>query len=590
VDPTQIAKRFIDGLIHRGPDDQGFYVNSSQSTILAHTRLSILDLSPTGHQPMATHDGRFHIVFNGEIYNFRELQMELKQQGVQFKSSSDTEILLHLFARSGPKMLEHLEGMFAFAIWDEVKRELFLARDPLGIKPLYFWHAGGQFAFSSEFRTLLSIDLAEKRLDLHGVGRYLRWGSVQEPDTLVEGVRQLQAGNYLLFKNCSIEQQQFWTLAFSNQILDGSEAKILIRERLEDSIERHLVSDVPVGLFLSGGIDSTAIAALASKIAHQPLKTFCISFDEADFNEGSVSERTARHFGTDHHDWRLKPEEGRQLFHEFLESSDLPSNDGLNTYCVAKFARQQGLKVVMSGLGGDELFGGYPSFNSVPKLLAIRRRLGLVSRPVGQFLERVTRPYRLSFAKRLPTRRFSEFLAGNGTQIEAYWAMRGFFSTREAEDTIEDLIGRRPATPIPWLSVIDPNIPNVEDAVGAHEITRYMRNQLLRDSDVMSMANGLELRVPFVDRKFIDAVNSIGSPIRYQANKRLLLDAVPEIPTWVWQKKKLGFRFPFEKWMQGEWSREFDALENLTRVRLFSWYRKWIVFVLKQFIDRHGLT
>lgn len=591
-EPKGINPRLLEALKrqlrHRGPDDSGIFVCPTQKCALVHTRLSILDLSSAGHQPMGTLDGRFQICFNGEIYNFKALRNELVEAGVTFKSTSDTEVLINLYARDGSAMLNRLEGMFAFAIWDTRNKELFLARDPLGIKPLFYWFHKGELAFASEFRALLATDFAPKRICTEGVGRYLRWGSVQEPDTLVQGVSQLPAGHSLLLKDGKCTLNCFWSLKFDDAQVDARDTSKVIRDGLVESLERHFVADVPVGLFLSGGIDSTAIAALAKVVGHANLETFCISFDDPEYDEGNVARKTADHFGTKHHDWKLTAEDGRELFHEFVDCMDQPSNDGLNTYCVAKFARRQGIKVVLSGLGGDELFGGYPSFTMVPKLLRIRERLGAMARSFGRLSELATRPGFLGFPQRLQVRRMAEFLSGEGTDLEAYWTMRGFFSTAEARSIIEDLLGAQGTLALPWLNMC--GSVDLSNVVGAFEITRYMRNQLLRDSDVMSMANGLELRVPFVDRKFVDCVNRINPKTRYKSNKQLLLDAVPEIPQWVWQKKKQGFRFPLEKWVREDWAQDFEEIEKNTRVRLFSWYRKWAVFVLKRFIERHGLV
>ncbi len=356
-------------LRHRGPDDQGIFIDPSASLGLVHTRLAILDLSADGHQPMQSPDGRWTVVFNGEIYNFQELRAELAASGVPFRSHSDTEVVLHLYAQRGPAMLERLAGMFALAIWDSHERKLFMARDPLGIKQLYYWQVGNRFAFASELRALLQADLAQPKMDRDALARYLLMGSVQEPDSLVCGVNQLPAGCCLNWQAGASSLSTYWTLEYQNSMSQSEAACTQLRAALDQSIRRHFVSDVPVGIFLSGGIDSSAVVALARANGFQQLKTFCLSFGEQAFNEGDVASRTAQHYGTEHHDWRMTATDGLELLDGFLNSLDLPSNDGFNTYCVSRFAHDQGLKVVLSGLGGDELYGGYPSFSRVPSLM-----------------------------------------------------------------------------------------------------------------------------------------------------------------------------------------------------------------------------
>lgn len=566
-------------LEHRGPDDRGEYYGAQGRVALGQQRLAILDLSPLGHQPMVSGNERYIIVFNGEIYNFRDLRNDLLQSGVSLKSHSDTEVILELYARDGASCVNRLDGMFALAIWDTVTQKLFCARDPLGIKPFYYWQVDEKFAFASEVRALLQSDLAPRHLDGSALRGYLIYGSVQEPQTLVAGVRSLPAGHTLTWSAVGMCVESFWKLQFEDpapSLQDYQQALLSTRQALEDSITRHFVSDVPVGIFLSGGIDSTAVLALAHAQGVAPLQTFCIGFEQQEFDESDLAQRTADHFQTEHHHWRMSADEGMELFHTFLEKFDLPSNDGFNTYCVSKFARDQGLKVVLSGLGGDELFGGYPSFSTMPKLqkiYALCEWAGGVRRIVARNLSR------LPIAPR--HQRLLSFLQSQGGITDAYCAMRGHFTPTEATKLLTDF----GVTYDSFEANVDQPMPSDNrDGVAYLEATRYMRNQLLRDSDVLSMSVGLELRTPLVDRKLWDTVTRIPTNFRLQPGKKMLVDAVPEIPSWILECPKRGFRFPFEQWLSGPWSDMFTSLERRSSVPLQTWSRKWSLFVLNHFI------
>ena len=606
-------------LFHRGPDDGGVFVSRDGRCGLVNRRLAILDLSPAGHQPMTSADGRYTIVFNGEIYNFRALRDQLTHNGEQITSNSDTEVVLALFRQLGPKCLELLDGMFAIAIWDELEQSLFLARDPLGIKPLYYHQSGRRLLFASELRALLQTGLVPQTLSPAALQGYLLTGSVPEPNTLVEDVKMLPAGHHLMIRNGESELTKFWDLSFGNAELEVRNAErggralsspslkegglrqqkarrsagnnpnnqepitdnyaAIVRAALDDSVRRHHVSDVPVGIFLSGGIDSTAVLALSAQMAKRDLRTFSISFDNPKFDEGSAAEKTAQHFGAQHTDWRLGGEEAKQLLDEFIRRSDQPSVDGFNTFCVSKLAHDQGLKVVLSGLGGDEIFGGYQSFQMVPRMVQASERLGAVP-PLRTLLGGA-----MQFAASSPrVGRLGYFLRNPPSTTAAYAAMRGIFTPQEARRIAKAYgVGDAPAESGPALPG---DFPTAKDEVSYLELTRYMRNQLLRDSDVMSMAWSLELRVPLVDRKLLEAVARIPAAVRLASGKQLLLDAVPEIPEWIRSRPKQGFTFPFEEWVTTQWRDVFGEIEARSPVQLRSWYRTWCLFALEAFMGK----
>ena len=571
--------RMQEALRRRGPDDTGLWVSACGRARFAHTRLAILDLSPAGHQPMLSADGALSIVFNGEIYNFRELRAALEHDGVKFETRSDTEVLLRLYEREGSAMVERLRGMFAFAIWDGRKGRGFLARDPLGIKPLYYVQREGRLAFASEVGALQKAGLAGRELDGGALRRYFESGSVGEPRTLLKNVRCLPAGHTLMWEDGGVKIRAFWRLRFDSSDIRADAAVRLTREALLDSVRHHFISDVPVGVFLSGGIDSTAVLALSIATGQRDLQTFSIGVDDPGLDESSAAARTAAHFGTRHHELRLDAAAMSVSFPQFLACMDQPSIDGFNTFTVSGFARAQGMKVVLSGLGGDELFGGYPSFQRVPRLARLARLLHQVPGMslCGGLMERcLPRPH---------WRRAAGLLRRQPSMTGAWRAFRGVFTSHEARALALRYTGD--------LSEVEPESDDMDfsaaderDQVSALELSLYMRNQLLKDSDVMSMAHGLELRVPLVDRQLFETVARIPADMRLQAGKRLLVDAVPEIPAWIAGAPKRGFLFPYEKWLSSEWGGAFQEVGTRLPVARPSWYQLWSVFMLERWLER----
>ena len=570
-------------LHHRGPDDQGIWVDPSNKVGLVHTRLSILDLSSAGHQPMPSQDGRFVITFNGEIYNFKELRAELEASGVGFQSNSDTEVLLNLYQREGGRMLKRLRGMFAFCIWDNQQQTAFLARDPLGIKPLYYSTQSGSLIFASELRSLRACPLIPSSINGTAVTCYLETGSVPEPLTLLSSVHCLQAGHSLTWQSGATTLERYWELDFS-PANNRSYSDATTRNALEDTLRAHLVSDVPVGIFLSGGIDSTAIAALAQATGLRHFSTFSIGVDDARLDESSLARRTAAHFQSQHHERQLDARSAKELFVQFLNCIDQPTIDGFNTFTVSDFAKKEGFKVVLSGLGGDEIFGGYPSFQKVPSLARWGRwahKLGPLATGSGHLLEKHGRSAKM--------RRLGGFLTSQPNLQNAYRAFRSVFSPAEAKHIAASygLEINAPESPQEVTSAID---PTDGDHVSRLEISRYMRNQLLKDSDVMSMAHGLELRVPFVDRVLVDYLAGIPSEVRLQPGKNFLLKAVPEIPEWIRQQPKRGFAFPFQKWLREDWNSAFEQSSRRIPFAKPTWYQLWAVFMLDHWLEQSSFS
>jgi asparagine synthase (glutamine-hydrolysing) len=573
LDAMRVALR------HRGPDDEGAWCAASGSAAFVHTRLAILDLTAAGHQPMSSADGRLTITFNGEILNFRELRRSLEQRGATFQTRSDTEVVLRAYEADGPGCVEQFRGMFAFALWDAREHTCLMARDRFGIKPLYYHADAARLVFASEVRALVASGLVPRELNPDSAYEYFRTGTVPEPDTLLRGVSCLGAGQYATWRDGALTTRTYWSLRFEARTPAYPAAVAQTRSALLDSIDHHFVSDTPVGIFLSGGVDSSALVALAATSGQRDVRTFALTFPGSPFDEGAAARRTAAHFGTCHSEWAMDGRTAQDLFTQCLEASDQPSIDGLNTFAVSKFARDSGIKVVLSGLGGDELFGGYKSFEQVPRMASWNRGLsytGPLRTTVGKGLER------MAWSPRW--RRVGDLLSQPPALSAAYATFRGIYTRAEARTLAERYTGARPSV-APATDENAGHDPTDQDAMSRLELTRYMRNQPLRDSDTMSMAWGLELRVPFLDPVVVSTLSGIPAAQRLRPHKRLLLDAVPEIPDWVANQPKRGFMFPFQQWLDGEWRDIFAEIDRTSPVPTETWYRKWCVFVLDRWID-----
>jgi len=423
-------------LVHRGPDSRGLWSGPSGRCLLAHTRLAVLDPTSAGNQPMVTKDGRFGVVFNGEIYNFKELRKEMERSGERFGSGTDTEVVLRLYRRKGPGMVDVLRGMFALAVWDDAEGTCFLARDPLGIKPLYTAVSEGDFLFASELRALLASGRVRPRLDAAACCGYLRTGFVAEPRTMAEGVRCLEPGHSMLWRDGRADVRRFWRMDFTPEDLPPQETAAKVRGALEESVGRHLQSDVPWGIFLSGGLDSTVLLALAAGRTSGPVRTYSAVFEERDWDEGAAARRTAKAFGARHREFLLTAGAARGMLEEYFDAVDQPSADGFNVFCLSRLAARDGIKVALSGLGSDEVFGGYPTFGRMPRLLRLSETLGRFGKlrgRLGHWLDRRGMPPKL--------RRLGSFLEGEADFGQAYLCLRGIFSRGEVRSIFRRLTG-----------------------------------------------------------------------------------------------------------------------------------------------------
>jgi asparagine synthase (glutamine-hydrolysing) len=614
-------------LSHRGPDgvgvvDCGGVGQGSRApvAVLGHRRLAIIDLTDRAAQPMASERLPLWITFNGEVYNFKALRLELEGVGRRFRSDSDTEVVLQGFEHWGPAVVDRLQGMFAFAVWDGRDHRLFVARDRLGIKPLYLCATPGGVLFASEIRALLASGLVPKSLDRIAVAQYLAHQTVPPPRTLVEGVRAMTPGSSESFAvDGAAAHRQYWDLLDSAdrdaRSATAEEARDRVRQLLEASTRLHLVSDVPVGVFLSGGIDSTAVAALVRRAGVTP-RTFCVSFPGTSYDEGPQAKAIADAIGAEHTDLPLGETEFRQQLPEALASVDHPSGDGLNTYVVSRAVRHAGIKVALSGLGGDELFGGYPSFARLRRIAGYASLWRWSPEPIRRVAAATVRS--VGGSSVLSTR-VADLLETDASLPRAYPLMRQLFSPARRAALL-DVQG--------WATDLDqdPYVALLETAVARHpqtgpmslvsyaEARTYMHDVLLRDTDQMSMAHGLEVRVPLLDHRLAEYVMGLSETAKSPNGvpKRLLLDALTsDLPAAV-RRPKRGFVLPLDPWMRSElrsFCEHHLGPEGLGRCSIFrpdavqsvwqafvtndgsvSWSRPWALVALSAWLERSGVS
>ena len=554
--------RIREHMVARGPDGSGNWMSPDKRIGLAHRRLAVIDLSDSGAQPMATANGRFRITFNGEIYNYRELRGELRSKGYRFQSSSDTEVLLHLYAERGPDMVHALRGMYAFAIWDERQRALFLARDPLGIKPLYYADDGSTIRIASQVKALLKGGKINAALDPAGHVGFLLWGHVPEPFTLYKGIRALPAGTSMLMDTAGRkETRQFFNI--SHEFAKAGKTRISVtrdemRERLRaalrDSVRHHLIADVPVGVLLSAGLDSTTLAALASEEGQRDrmdlLQAVTLGFHEFEGtanDEVPLAECVARHYGAVHHTGWIKRDDFQREIQQLLVAMDQPSTDGVNTYFACKVAREVGLKVVVSGLGGDELFGGYPTFRQIPRMTDAIAPFQSIPH-LGKGFRYLAAP----ILKHFTSPKYAGLLEYGGTYGGAYLLRRGMFMPWELPDLLDGDVVRKGWNELQTIERLEQTtrgIDNKHCKIAALECGWYMRNQLLRDSDWASMAHSLELRVPFVDVELFRAVIPMFNAACPPGKLDMAHASRPPLPDQVLHRNKTGFSIPIQNWL-----------------------------------------
>ena len=627
------VRNMMDAMIHRGPDGDGILIRPG--AILGVRRLSIID-TRAGDQPIFNETGDVGVVFNGEIYNFRQLRRELEICGHGFTTRCDTEVIVHAYEEWAERCVEHLHGMFAFALWDgrNIRESpklarTFLARDRLGIKPLYYSVRDGALLFASEVRALLATGAIERRLSLQGMEGYLWFGSVADPTTLIEGIYALKPGHSLTLElgNSVVrpEPRPYGDLSATAEVVPESArtpdlAVSRLRALLQAAVSDHLFPDIPAGVFLSGGLDSSCIAALAAR-ERGNIQTFTLSFREREFDEGALARSTAGHLGTRHHELLLSEAEVQSRLWEALGALDQPSMDGVNTYFVSLGARQAGLKVALAGVGGDELFGGYSTFQTAPGLAKLGALARLLPRPAGQALSHALVNLSRSIGRGGPAdrlRKVAAVFSDPAALPHAYFLARMLFTPEQARALLvrsttasDDGNASHRGEPS-WIEALEQLAERAEmfegqSVVGYLELRHYMRNTLLRDTDAMSMHHSLELRLPLLDDRIVAFVESLPSGFQppMRATKALLSEAVKDLlPAEILNRSKRPFTLPWEHWLRGTLGGEIAAQLRTLTPSLAStlntemvdsiwtdflsnrtgWARPWSLFVLNEWV------
>ena len=587
------VERMVTAQYHRGPDDGGTFHDGEVA--LGHRRLSIIDVSSDGHQPMKNETGTVWVTYNGEIYNYQELRRVLVAAGHQFQSRSDTEVLIHGYEEWGEEgLLSRLRGMFAFGLYDATRRRIILARDRLGIKPLYYFfdQKTGWMGFASEVKALLASGLIAKDANREALAGFLLMGSVPAPLTMYRDVNCLLPGHYLAAEANTVRIQRYWDLTFNASSVDCEQP---LSDVLRDAVSRHLVSDVPLGIFLSGGLDSAGLVALA-RADQARLKTLTISFADLEFDEAAEARDIASHFGTEHHELRISGDDFDAELPRIIAAMDQPTNDGVNSYFVAKAAREAGLTVVLSGLGGDELFFGYRHYHWMARNSRTLAAFDWAPGPLRKACLAAAVAY-----GRLTGREAWMRLSSLDSGLSAeglYMAFRGFFPPAQ----VQELLGNSRAN---MDQLVAENLERIHStANGTHpnrvnyiEVKRYLHDQLLRDTDAFSMAHSVEVRVPYLDDEVVRLAAAL--PTRQKTNrlmnKPMLADAIGDSVVFeAARRKKRGFSFPLGRWMRErtgqmrEIALQTNSLERATVGKLWSafedgrlhWSRAWSLVVL----------
>lgn len=553
----QIIINMRDSLSHGGPDDAGIFIDGDRGVAIGHRRLSILDLSSTGHQPMSNEKEDLWITYNGEIYNFQEIREELKLKGYSFRSNTDTEVVMKAYEEWGEDAFNKLNGMFAFCIYDKKMGFIYLVRDHAGMKPLYYSILNDILIFASEVKAFKTLN---KKLQENPDWRifFLIFGHIPEPYTTLRDVYMLPKGSFIkvnLRTKASVVKE-YTSIKFSEDIKDINDAIGGVKELFEKAVKRHLISDAPIGVFLSGGIDSSLISLVASQFNGDNLRTLSVVFNEKVYSEEEYQSMILKKIKSKHRTYLLTEKDFISSLDDIFSAMDQPTTDGVNTYFISKYAKEAGLKTVLSGLGGDELFGGYPSFNRIKKLWFYKH--DNVSNSIYKLFEYIphNKLKRLSFLS-LPS------------PLSYYLLFRSIFTIREAAHLL-DITEKEVLTALsqlPNFSSSEPLNPSSsyhascmkypessgKNLVSALETNLYMQNQLLKDADFMSMWHSVETRVPFLDRDLMKYIFSIDEDIKFNGNvpKGLLLKAYKDIlPSEIAYRSKMGFTFPFQEWMR----------------------------------------
>lgn len=572
------VRRMSSLLAHRGPDGDGFWAGAIPGfgAALAHRRLAIIDLSPAGRQPMFDPVNGNVIVFNGEIYNFREVARDLAGLGERLSTSSDTEVILAAYRQWGAGCVERLRGMFAFVLFDVSARRALMVRDRLGIKPLYYTECAGadghrMVVFASELRALLGTGLVARKVSRSAMATYMWNGFVVGAQSIVEDIRLVPPGYRALIdaREPNVTLERYWRPPPASKCHERSADGV--RDALREAARLHLVSDVPVGVFLSGGIDSSAVAALTAEAnGSDSIKTCNIAFEEGEYDESGYARRVAKSLRTDHVELKLTREAFAADLPNALASLDQPTFDAINTYAVSRVVREHGLKVALAGTGGDELFGGYRSFIELPRLQRWAKALGMLPESLVRRLAEQACRWKVGDSGPIPPQtrwgKLGDAMATRGDLLKLYQVAYGLFTQSFYSELFEPDL-QATTYGLPWgrandLALLTEGAPPLA-AISSFEIANFLGDRLLRDTDAASMRVALEARVPFLDHVLVEEVTRLAPDVRYQTpgSKGLLRDlALGKLDPGIFDRPKSGFVLPLEVWCRTTLRDQVDAM------------------------------
>jgi asparagine synthase (glutamine-hydrolysing) len=568
---------------NRGPDDNDIWESKNNEICFGHNRLAIIDLSKKGRQPFISSDGNFVITFNGEIYNFKEIKKELIEKKIFFKSNSDTEVIIEAYKYWGLNFIKRLRGMFAFAIWDSIKKNLILARDPFGIKPLYYVKKNGIY-FGSQVKSLLTIDAVSSKNSNAGLASYYLWGNVQDEFTLYQDIKSLKMGTCLVFDKNGNETNIHYA-SIKSTILDAEPLKInnhfekkeYLSDILSETIKYHQISDVPISLLLSAGVDSNVILGLMSEEDKKNCRALTVDFNFKDHNnEVPLAEKSAKINNISHIIGKINHDESKNLLNSFFKNMDLPSNDGFNNYIASYIAKKNNSKIIVSGVGGDEFFSGYPSFNRIPTINKIIKFI-----PKNDILNNFLKKNIYNFFKKNKIKSKYAGIYEYGRDVSSsFLLIRSLFLPFEIEDLFSEKNLIDGLNELNIIENLNKEVKEIEDkklAIMYLETKYYMCNKLLRDADSASMGHSIELRTPFVDWFFFNKLIPL-IKTKYTINKTTMLDCVKnKIPQEIYKRNKTGFTIP-----QKELSNNFlyDSKFNNTE-------KDWSILSLKKYSENN---
>ena len=579
----QVASIMKDAQDHRGPDFNSTY--RDENIIISHNRLSIIDLDHQSNQPMCSHSEDVVLSYNGELYNYMALKSELKTD-YPFKTQSDTEVIIASYLKWGMSMLDRFDGIFAFALWDKATKKLFLVRDRMGVKPLYFMEYGKSILFSSSCNAIIKA-VSEKKfcLNNNSIQEYLNFGTVYTPSTIIDNVKSVEKGHYIHISSESFDQFKYWepTLQPTVNQLEYDQITEKINQLLLQSVEKRLIADVPVGVFLSGGIDSSTIVAAASKVAKNKINTFSVTFDDSTYDESIYSCQIAELYATNHKEIKVDPNALLHNIEDYIKKMDHPTVDGLNSYIISKAVSYENIKVAISGAGSDELFLGYPFYK-----LASRFEENQWVQSFPPFLKKIAGHFIKQMYSDQKGEKMASILNQKFLKLDYYYPFfRKIFSDKELNILCPKLNFNSSHYAFDWYqqNIGQKSLWPYYSKLSLLEMECYLQHVLLRDADQMGMANSLEIRVPFLDHQLIEFVLSVPDKYKVGAHqKQLLLDSVSGwLPDEVMDRKKMGFVLPIEKWMKNELSTFCEnAIKELEQFDHFN--IKYILKIWNQFL------